>query len=196
PPPPRSTSGWLALVAVSRPPGNQHGRVVTGSRPPRAARGRTAGGTASDAPQREGTPCPVLRLDTGGAGGSPPQPAPADDAMVTDAGIPSRWWAQALASLAWREDPVVPRAPWRTVASGPPTAPWACRRSSAPARSPPPAARGGPSAPYAAEPVSGRWRPATARRGAAHTPAWATSRVHVLRAVPPAGAPSRALRSF
>ena len=91
----------LARPGGRRPSGHQHGRVMAGSRPPRAARGRTAGGTASDAPQCEGTPCPAPRLATGAEGGSSTAAADGDD-MVPDAGIPSRGWAPAIASLLAR----------------------------------------------------------------------------------------------
>jgi hypothetical protein len=102
--------------------------------------------------QEKHTACATDRARSSRAPGSPPAPprsaggwpALADgDDMLPDAGILSRWWAQAIAYRLAR-GPSGAASPWRTVASDDPlTAPWACRRSGVPARSPPPAARGG-----------------------------------------------------
>src|SRR5262245_29336986 len=99
--------------------------------------------------------------------------------------------------LSWREAPIVPRSPWRTVVSASPLKdPWACRRSGAPARSLPPAARGGHRAPDAAEPVPRCWRWAMAWRRAAHMPVWWTASVHVIGIASHAGGRHRASPSW
>src|SRR5215510_12199321 len=51
-------------------------------------------------------------ISTGVGAAPPPTPADDDD-MVPDAGIPSRGWAPAIASLLARAT-IVPRSPWRT----------------------------------------------------------------------------------
>jgi len=96
-PPPQSASSRRALAAAGRPPGSQNGLLVTGSAPPRAARGRTAGCTAYDAPKRGGTPCLTSRQAMACEGsGRTDRTNRQGRHCSAGVGISSRWWAQDM----------------------------------------------------------------------------------------------------
>ena len=96
-PPPRRASSRRVLAAAGTPPGSQHGLLVMGSRPPRAARGRTAGCTASDAPQREGKSWLTSRQAMACEGsGRTDRTNRSGRHCSAGVGLASRWWAHDM----------------------------------------------------------------------------------------------------